>query len=1537
MTRWEDLPPVDIDGWLADQGRDFLQRTDQQISRLGLPGLLDSVNQKIRGLQSNVSSLLDQGEQTLSDRLAATRQQVQPPLQSAASSLVSSLQPSLQAGDDFLASTTDRINSLGSSLGGGLSDLGSGISGIGDALRVDPSALLERGRNTNVFDLAGSGLDWVDERFPAQPGGSEDQRVGRQASRLGGRPSQQARAVRSGTAALRESLKSVEEGRSRVAGSEAQRQESLARGNVAGANLAALGGLGNTVMTAGDAIAAPFRAGGAAYAGGTLPPGSNRNLAGLPGDTPVLGGLLNPVQATTEAGGLLQGATLIDDLLGVALRRGIPVTRRGIEILAQALPESEVRRLFDQGVDAVATALRRFATEESGALRLPGFGRQPAAAGAAAAPLEDEATRLARAVAAAEQRFGRPLDSFEIEAERGFVRRAMAREAQAPQAPPPPTPSAAPTPAAPGESARARLLAPRAGTALDDMQRTRAMLRAQKEAVPEVGKTGSVLDTFRSRTAGLREKWIDENARVADVQAAIQRALEQGGGTLSKAADVVSGRRLFAGRRPASEQQIMDNVRPVIEDLTEAQRDDVDTLLISLDQAEKARAVGNRVENEALGRPLRPVAGATAARGAQASLRARRQVFWDAAAKAQDAEEALALMKHELAALQKQARDAARGVRRGEVQRVGPYDAAGLDDALAEARLAVERQTGVVTGAKQQALEAARKAGVKATAYDRAALRSERLRQLVEEGEVARDAERAIGAAEQGAQAEAGRIGPGNTLAHSEAENAASFRELVRERLEAEAGQTVDAATVDAEVALLKERAAQLQDYSRTLRERQHEAGLMDDDLFAYFKTHFPNYVRGQYLDNLAEGAETVVSGGPQQFSVNTLKTQGVNLAGKLSEEGSAGFREGPTDTLIRMTGITEDLVRRNQVATALRELVRSDPTGELQATFRPLKNAEEALKPGEVRFGFYENGKPQYFAVPMEYQSLFQMEPSAVRQGFQTAGNLLGAPLLKAGATTYNPGFIALNALRDAQVYLRRTGGFTSLPKLGESLRDLGFAYRDLYHSARAGTEQADWAALAKAGGSQNERFTRGGKRMTPAEVQRTIANEDPSLAARMQVAFTPGEVGSILADVFRGLGSPVKAAGEVVESAPRLAAYRRALREGKTEEEAALAARDITLDFSRGGTWARNLNALVPFLNAAIQGNERFIASDLLTKANRKNTAAALFFGGVAPAVAFEAYNRLFGQDYQDVPDYLKDSGIVIMIPDQLGGAPRPGRRADGTTVPGQRQFIYLPLPQDAALLKGVTTRALRQATGEEPGSLQRFATQTLGDLSPIPLDAGFPLPPVARTAMELGTNRDIFRGRDIVPDYIETRPQGEQATEQTSAAGRVIGGALSAAGIPGTAPAQIDYAVESLLGGPGRAALRASDVAARALGQGDLASRQYSTPEEPGLMDAVRGIPALGDVPGRVLRNTGGQLQDYAARRLKDEGDRQKAAVKAQLERSPAFRRLPAAVRQRQLDAEYRKIDRQLQEQAADQREADQARRVQAQRVQAQRRAG
>lgn len=63
-----------------------------------------------------------------------------------------------------------------------------------------------------------------------------------------------------------------------------------------------------------------------------------------------------------------------------------------------------------------------------------------------------------------------------------------------------------------------------------------------------------------------------------------------------------------------------------------------------------------------------------------------------------------------------------------------------------------------------------------------------------------------------------------------------------------------------------------------------------------------------------------------------------------------------------------------------------------------------------------------------------------------------------------------------------------------------------------------------------------------------------------------------------------------QMVEEAPRLAEFKRALERGYSPEKAGAKARDLTLNFARAGTKGRQLNRWTAFFNAQIQGFDKF-----------------------------------------------------------------------------------------------------------------------------------------------------------------------------------------------------------------------------------------------------------------------------------------------------------------------------------------------------------
>lgn len=651
--------------------------------------------------------------------------------------------------------------------------------------------------------------------------------------------------------------------------------------------------------------------------------------------------------------------------------------------------------------------------------------------------------------------------------------------------------------------------------------------------------------------------------------------------------------------------------------------------------------------------------------------------------------------------------------------------------------------------------------------------------------------------------------------------------------------------------------------FTAGLRDRLHKAGIISKQLHQELASKFPHYSPANILKYLPEdGPASLPPGRPTL----TLSETGLK---RLTEEGTTQAREHPLASIIRYAFAVENQTRRNQGAQAILKMVEQSP--ELSQAFKPVLTAREArakgLKAGqyaphtykldvnETKFSVFVDGAQREYVAPKSYEPLFRMEPSALTGMAKTVSDILevgsGTPLLRAGATSLNATFIPVNAVRDAFQFLLRQ----DVRRLPTNLGALGRAYWDSFTNDGG----ADWDEAIKVGAGMASPYF--GK--SPAEIRRLMLREG-ALGGRIRpvAGFTDvGEMAGVVGDVFNLLLSPVAAVGTRVERAPRLAAYRLAKAAGLSDQEAALAARDITIDFSRGGEAVKFLNRYIPFLNVAFQGMERLVTYDL--RRGHRQAAAAGIVTGLTASLLAEAWNRHFDPEgYADVPDYLKTTGIVLMTPIQVAGE-------DGT----RNLPIWLPIPNEYQLFKEITNEGVRRAMGDDPHTWERISKSLLNVISPVGADL-IPLPPVAQVYHDLQANYDTFRGRNIVPANLRRLPPEEQYNESTSAVGRAIGRTL------GVSPKHVDYAVQGVAGGLGRQALDAGNMVARALG---------AEAPEPKPTNTVVDAPVVGGIAGRFARTNAHGQQERDAREREDR-NRQAIIreVLAELSQSPSYRK-------------------------------------------------
>ncbi|NBX98167.1 hypothetical protein EBQ81_04875, partial [bacterium] len=137
--------------------------------------------------------------------------------------------------------------------------------------------------------------------------------------------------------------------------------------------------------------------------------------------------------------------------------------------------------------------------------------------------------------------------------------------------------------------------------------------------------------------------------------------------------------------------------------------------------------------------------------------------------------------------------------------------------------------------------------------------------------------------------------------------------------------------------------------------------------------------------------------------------------------------------------------------------------------------------------------------------------------------------------------------------------------------------------------------------------------------------------------------------ARVFRLVLDRVGQLNSAVENATRLATFATLKERGYTDQQAAYAARNITVNFTRKGTAGSLMNAFYLFFNANIQGSARIIQALATSKKVQKIALGAMTFGFFRDMV-----NRIVGGEdetgmpiYDKIPEYQRRQNIIVMNP--------------------------------------------------------------------------------------------------------------------------------------------------------------------------------------------------------------------------------------------------------------------------------------------------
>jgi hypothetical protein len=384
---------------------------------------------------------------------------------------------------------------------------------------------------------------------------------------------------------------------------------------------------------------------------------------------------------------------------------------------------------------------------------------------------------------------------------------------------------------------------------------------------------------------------------------------------------------------------------------------------------------------------------------------------------------------------------------------------------------------------------------------------------------------------------------------------------------------------------------------------------------------------------------------------------------------------------------------------------------------------------------------------------------------------------------TQYNPVFGAYNFIRDT---LGAQFNLSTTPIAGKQAQVTAGVFPALYgiysdlRTARAGkgVAKGEWAKLweeyQKEGGATGYRDQFSKNRSDQNVIEKEMRN------------LEKGNIKKGVAAVFNWLSDY----NDAMENAVRLSAYKVAIDQGISKEQAASIAKNLTVNFNRKGERAQQMGALYAFYNASVQGTAR-LAETLRGPAGKKIVAGGLLLGSVqALALA------MMGFKDDEPPEFIKARNLVIPFPDG--------------------HYIAIPMPLGLHIIPnmGRITTEMVMNGGKDAGKKATHLAGVLMDaFNPIG-NAGLSMQSLSPTMLDpiaaIIENKDTF-GRPIAKEDRATNPTPgyTRARETASYLGKELsyflnlasGGTKYQKGLVSPTPDQIDFLVGQATGGVGR----------------------------------------------------------------------------------------------------------------------------------------
>ena len=409
---------------------------------------------------------------------------------------------------------------------------------------------------------------------------------------------------------------------------------------------------------------------------------------------------------------------------------------------------------------------------------------------------------------------------------------------------------------------------------------------------------------------------------------------------------------------------------------------------------------------------------------------------------------------------------------------------------------------------------------------------------------------------------------------------------------------------------------------------------------------------------------------------------------------------------------------------------------------------------------------------------------------------------------TQFNPIFGAINFIRDSKGAMFNLSTTAIAGKQKAVAAGVFSAMKGIYQATRAerkggpapaGSYAQLWDEFQQVGGQTGYRDQFVNSEDRAKALQRML---DPASWATSPLGkvFTAGGTLKVPMEVARKTAAPLfdwlSDYNQTMENAVRLSAYKVALDQGLSKEEAASIAKNLTVNFNRKGQMATQAGAWYAFFNAAIQGSARLIET-LRGPAGKKIVAGGLMIG-TAQAFLLAAA----GFDEDEPPDFIKERNLIIPL--GTGG-----------------KYLTLPMPLGFNVIPNtsrVMTEWAMSGFKNTPKRIGQITGAFLETFNPIG-NSGWSVQTLAPTIVDplvaLAENKD-FTGKNIAkkdrselsptPGYTRTKDTASWFSKQFSYyLNLATGGTDYKPGLFSPTPDQIDYLIGQITGGVGREAMK------------------------------------------------------------------------------------------------------------------------------------